>query len=449
MELLTEKRGNNEFFSCIVNEDEMDDFACQMFGANEIPFLVPFSVMHRDGRISLEYNVSGLKTLDSLVTSIVTRKRLISILSGFINAYSEVEDYMLDMDKVLLDEEHVYYNRITESLRLIYLPINHAHTEDTNPIAYMADILKNLRFDARDTALEDSVQNIINEIEEGNINSISGLKDFQHELNLLDGDSSALNGADVHPYNDEVDNEIPIEKKSSADTKEAEHVESSLYEDKRKKGISLGISGLEIPGKKKKNESANQPKKGSFSFSIPGKDDEIPVNSAQNEAEAENKVEEKADNKKRLSFSIPGLTKKEEKKPEPTNKKVAENKSLNKHKILDVDIPDDDNEGTVYGKAPVKHEARLSRLSDGKIFAVRSNHCTVGRSKNADCVIDNPQISREHALIEFDGESYYISDLNSSNHTYVDGKELIPNKRVLLHEGAQIRLSKEVYIFNA
>ena len=48
MEFATEKHGNNIFFSLKTVEDNLDDFACQMFGANEIPFLIPFSVVHKD-----------------------------------------------------------------------------------------------------------------------------------------------------------------------------------------------------------------------------------------------------------------------------------------------------------------------------------------------------------------------------------------------------------------
>ncbi len=84
MKLLTEKRGNNEFFSCKLNEDEVDGFACQMLSVNTIPFLIPFSEVYRDGVKWLEYNISGLKTIESLVTTVVTRKRLVSILSGYL-----------------------------------------------------------------------------------------------------------------------------------------------------------------------------------------------------------------------------------------------------------------------------------------------------------------------------------------------------------------------------
>ncbi len=49
---------------------------------------------------------------------------------------------------------------------------------------------------------------------------------------------------------------------------------------------------------------------------------------------------------------------------------------------------------------------------------------TIGRSTDADVVIDNTAISRHHSTIELRDGMHYIADLNSTNGTTVNGKKI-------------------------
>ena len=49
---------------------------------------------------------------------------------------------------------------------------------------------------------------------------------------------------------------------------------------------------------------------------------------------------------------------------------------------------------------------------------------TIGRAETSDVVIDDPGVSRSHAAIRGDASGYSISDLSSSNGTYVNGIRL-------------------------
>ncbi len=51
--------------------------------------------------------------------------------------------------------------------------------------------------------------------------------------------------------------------------------------------------------------------------------------------------------------------------------------------------------------------------------------CIIGSAREkADCVIDMPGVSRMHARITKEGNTYYVKDLNSTNGTYVRGRQL-------------------------
>jgi len=65
---------------------------------------------------------------------------------------------------------------------------------------------------------------------------------------------------------------------------------------------------------------------------------------------------------------------------------------------------------------------------DGTTHAVsmKSEGLTIGRSAGNDLVLDHSKTSRQHAQVEFDGTSYTVSDLNSTNGTYLANVKLLP-----------------------
>ncbi|MGB7338428.1 MAG: FHA domain-containing protein [Phototrophicaceae bacterium] len=57
-------------------------------------------------------------------------------------------------------------------------------------------------------------------------------------------------------------------------------------------------------------------------------------------------------------------------------------------------------------------------------------------------------VSREHAIIKFDGKSYTITDLGSTNGTYLNNKKLTAHQPYRLEQADQIRFGHFVAIIN-
>ena len=82
---------------------------------------------------------------------------------------------------------------------------------------------------------------------------------------------------------------------------------------------------------------------------------------------------------------------------------------------------------TNYKKNP--EQAAVLKITTGaykgKQFRLISSRITIGRSNDCDVVFkDNQSISREHALITFEDDNYFIKTLNPKNPVVVNGKKV-------------------------
>ena len=78
----------------------------------------------------------------------------------------------------------------------------------------------------------------------------------------------------------------------------------------------------------------------------------------------------------------------------------------------------------------------------GRIFDLLEDEIRIGRGSDNDIVISEMEISREHARLSVQADSYVIEDLGSTNGTYIDGQRLIGPH--LLRSGETIGLGENV-----
>lgn len=80
-------------------------------------------------------------------------------------------------------------------------------------------------------------------------------------------------------------------------------------------------------------------------------------------------------------------------------------------------------------------------------FMVTKDIFRIGKSKACDAVLQSPTISQNHAKIVREGDDYYLSDLNSTNSTFLNNEELVYRKPVKLHICDKIRFANVCYTF--
>lgn len=81
------------------------------------------------------------------------------------------------------------------------------------------------------------------------------------------------------------------------------------------------------------------------------------------------------------------------------------------------------------------------------IFKPLKFPCVIGKSaRSCDLVVDSPVISRVHARIIEQNNEYYIEDLNSTNHTYLNDVKINSHEVLRINEGDQISFADSVFI---
>lgn len=78
---------------------------------------------------------------------------------------------------------------------------------------------------------------------------------------------------------------------------------------------------------------------------------------------------------------------------------------------------------------------------------IEKERTKIGRGRNNDIVLNQPEASGVHATIEYRNSSYYLEDHHSTNGTKLNGRKLSPNEPVRLKNNDTITFAKWSYKF--
>jgi len=90
-------------------------------------------------------------------------------------------------------------------------------------------------------------------------------------------------------------------------------------------------------------------------------------------------------------------------------------------------------------------EREIATLSwNGKQREIEKRRIVIGRSKDADIQVEDPNVSRRHAEVRQEGAAYWVVDLDSTNGTEINGRRL---KRAKLRPGDTITVGSTELVF--
>ena len=110
----------------------------------------------------------------------------------------------------------------------------------------------------------------------------------------------------------------------------------------------------------------------------------------------------------------------------------------------------------IYRRPPAETEAvspedlgveqeRIALSIDGREHEVTKRSVVLGRSKECDLQVNDPNVSRRHAELRQEGATYWLVDLDSTNGTELNGR---PVKRAKLSDGDRITLGGTDVVFS-
>ncbi len=438
---------------------ESDTFALNMMSHNNMEHVIPAEWMRFDEASRIQLQITGLTPIKRRLVSGISKKDAISILNSMLNTFEEAESYMLDTGKLYLDENYVYLDRQDEC-HMIYLPFS--ETEPIDVIEFLKRIVDSIQpdYSEKDPYLYD----ILNTFNRGGIRRLS---DFREVLKRCDN-------AGKH-----TESPSAVERLSAAQPQDGN---SDLNIPKREEQVeALAKEKKEKPIKKEKSVKKEKPVKNKLSapakipvMNIPGKTNseiepvpnisDIPVKLKGKADMPEMKKSVEKPEKKGFSFNVPfgGKDKKKEsgnsiQPPQEAEKPLLQtgfasgdkNSGIYESYESTVLMDDVDDKNDLYTvQIEPNSEAKLVRKTDNHIYTLCEGNNVFGSGTEAQYRISgNKAISRTHAMIEIQGDMYYLVDRGSTNGTFLDGKRLSAGRRERIHDGAVIKFANEEFEF--
>ena len=91
--------------------------------------------------------------------------------------------------------------------------------------------------------------------------------------------------------------------------------------------------------------------------------------------------------------------------------------------------------------SPVAASFNVNKGIDGiSMIPINASSVIAGNSDAVDIKLDNRFVSRRHFQVRFESDVFYISDLGSTNGTYLNGSKLNPNEEQILRDGDKVGL---------
>ena len=100
-------------------------------------------------------------------------------------------------------------------------------------------------------------------------------------------------------------------------------------------------------------------------------------------------------------------------------------------------------------KVAVQKKGFLIYSQTGEKIPLEGPVVRIGKRKDSVdyCISGNPAVSRHHADILHREDAYFLVDRNSLNKTYVNGKEIEPQKEIRLSSQDRISFADEIFVF--
>lgn len=483
MNFTFENQGTNTYLVYVIGEaDVVDTMSLGMLTNNRIPGLAATLFTQMDATKYIKYNVSSKVSVNQFFMGPVNKRRLIGVFNGIVDAMLSSEDYMIDVNTILLDLEYIFTDVSTCETSLICLPIQNVDERKNDLSAFFKNIMFSTQFDQTENC--DHVAKIINFLNSKPVLSLVEFKELLDDLNKPQVVTTPSPQQTVPPV--QTPQPTPV-KQAQVSQQPQVSVKPPVTPQQPVTQKNMNPVNMNIPQSAKPiaPKTPDAPK-------TQGETTEKPMSmmnllmhySKENaqlykEQKAAKKVVSQSVAPKQKApvpnagFAIPGQsapvsmptpTSVPTPVPTPTPTPAVSLQTVNVYPANMMPQTQSANFGettvlsgggigetTVLGvfTATVEVKPYLIRMKNNEKILLNKPVFRIGKEKSyVDYFIgDNTAISRSHANIVCKDGEYFVVDTNSTNHTYVNGTMLASNVETKVTDGAKIRLANEDFEF--
>lgn len=387
--------------------DELDALSLGMVTNNRIPGLLPVLFTQMDDERRFMYNVTSKVSLRQYVSGKMTREKCIRVFGGIAASVLACGEYMLESSVLLTGLDFIFIDVGTGEVSLVCLPVCGREAIGDFPL-YFRSILCDMVFN--EAGNMDYPALILNSLNAGGNFSLRDFLDFLRGLGEGSGEETS-GGESPEPRMDSMpDRDHP----SPAHIPDGPANDPDCGPGKADRNGGAGRKGLRhlIDRIIKKRQA-------------PESDGHEP------------------------GFAVPGLPYPAAKKPKPVFPR-EEPLFFGGTAFLGED--DESGHTILLGDMSVAggSEPYLLRLKTGEKVKIEGDVFKIGKEKSyVDYFIeDNASVSRSHADIIRREEGFCIVDNNSTNRTFLNGRQVPSNEEIPLEDGAEILLGNEGFTFH-
>jgi hypothetical protein len=439
-----------------IHSNEMIQLHVKMLQANSVPQLLPIKIEEIDFQVKLQYNISSKKLLQhTLKGRKITQDEFCRILYKIVSILEDSKIYMLSEANYILNEDFIYSSlRDVTDIYLTYLPLQNLDKNET-----VKGDLRNLTMyliGQVDKLHGEVFQRITLYFKEEPFS----LTEFKRELKIMIEQRRSQNP--VH---------IPEVKKSHA-LNEAQIKRSSVDRVEEKESAPRKQSN-----KKQDNLNSNQPDTSMSSrtrtfvllgallflailwqfYLFFGSEGVLFISLGlslividavyilftiwrPSKVESKNKEEPKVqqiDIEPKVPTIIDSHAYYENLPNQTTLLKETDNTEL-----IEQDKEQTNSEKSGRAYLEVQRADRLEKIR------IKGNRFVIGRNPSTVHYVEDVRgVSRAHVEVIVESNQYKLVDLGSSNGTYLNQHQLVPNKEYIVEDGDSIKISQTEFLF--
>ena len=507
-QLQFENQGTNIFLVYRLTGMQVDSMGLGMLTNNNIPGFASAIYTQQDREVFIKYNVTAKIELRQFFSGQVNRTRLLGVFSSIVSALKTAEDYMLDLNTILLDPDYIFVDVSTNRAELVCVPVVVSKERKSDFLEFFKSVIYSTQFETNENC--DYVMRLINFFNSVQIFSLDEFGRLLSELeNERPGSSSFSSGipqaktptagnmsqtpsASATPVSPVVPlspagmaspvipQPMPVPAAPAGMTPAGGSLPSSIPPfptGKVPAGIPSPISVPETPANMVASASPVSAPSGSAEKDISlfyllqhynkenaaaYKAQKAKKKNMQTDAapKKQKKSGKKGKNESVLPVYIPEASIQPVQMPKPAGMMpqgggippatqpavLSDRANFGETTVLAAQY----GETTMLAAPPVEMlQPYLIRVRTGEKIKLNKAQFRIGKEKSfVDYFIgDNTAVSRSHAnFIVRDGNCFVV-DTNSTNNTYVNEKMIASNVEILLNPGDKIRLANEEFEF--